>query len=99
AGLRRIRGVDVVECVLHRGGGKDRDGLVLCGGGRIGGSEKHDEGGKNSGETIHDSAPCMLAGARIARASQALLILMRQAESLFQNPEDLRSAGISQCKQ
>jgi hypothetical protein len=33
--------------------------------------QQHDEGGKNSGKTRHDSAPCVLAGALFARRNQA----------------------------
>ena len=84
AGLGGIGGVDVVERVLHRGRGEHREGLVLRSGGRIGRSAQDDEGGKNSGKTMHDGAPCVFAARACARANQALVESgMRQAEAPF----------------
>ena len=73
AGLGGEGGVDVVERVLHRSGGKHGEGLVLGRGGRKGRSPQDDEGGEKSGKTMHRGAPCVFALASLARANQALV--------------------------
>jgi hypothetical protein len=73
AGLCGEGGVDVVERVFHRSRGEHREALVLGRRGRQGRSAHDDKSGKNSGETMHGGAPYVFAGARQARANQALL--------------------------
>ena len=84
AGLCGIGCVDVVERVLHRGGGEHGEGLVLRRGRRMGRSEHDDEGCEKSGEAVHGSAPCIFAG-RVIRAQimRWLVLGMRPTEALF----------------
>src|SRR5258707_3401643 len=56
----------------------------------MGHAEHDDEGRKNSGETIHDGAPCMVANSAYGAHKQALVGSgMRQAEALFRQSRRL----------
>ena len=96
AGLGGVGGVDIVERVLHRGGGEHREALVLRQSWRERRSEQDREGEKgNSGKTMHWGRSMRICGAS-ARANRALGIMAcdrRKHRSAA--PEAYGRAGVS----